>query len=234
MIVAGLAKVVYNGAAVPNYTFLNATTWGNPQQQALYAAAYKPYQVAGATWGSSSAIAKAKQLVKQSGYHGQPIVIGTLAGDATLSETAQLIQQQGQQIGLTMKIDALQPIQYSNATVEAKARHGLDLLLVVGFNIANDPLEPLGFELLPGSPYNYGGYNNPQVTMLLNQARSQLNPTKSAQLVIQAQSIYEKAWPAATLLNIAEISYLSNRLSGAVTSFPYLLTPSLASIGAAG
>jgi peptide/nickel transport system substrate-binding protein len=231
---AALAKVVYNGAAVPNYTFLNATTWGDPAQRALYATAYKPYAAVGATWGDAASLAKAKQLVKQSGYHDQAIVIGTLAGDATLSETAQLLQQEGEQIGLNMKIDTLQPIQYSNATTEAKARQGLDLLLVVGFNIANDPLEPLDFELLPGSPYNYGGYDNAQVTKLLNEASLQDDPTKSAALVIQAQSIYEKAWPAATLLNLDEISYLSRTLSGAVTSFPYLLTPSLASIGAAG
>jgi peptide/nickel transport system substrate-binding protein len=230
---AALAKVVYNGAAQPNYTFLNATTWGNKAQQALYAAAYKPFQTAGATWGTDAALTKARQLVKHSGYQHQPIVIGTLAGDATLSQTAQLIQQQGEEIGLNIKIDALQPIQYSDATAEAKARQGLDLLLVVGFNIANDPIEPLDFELLPGSPYNYGNYNDPQVAKLLKEASLQVDPVKSAQLVIQAQSIYEKAWPAATLLNLDEVTFLNKTLSGAVTSFAYLLTPSLASIGGA-
>jgi peptide/nickel transport system substrate-binding protein len=230
---SGLAKVVYNGAAQPNYTFLNSTTW-DPQAAAQYAAAYKPYAAAGAKWGTSQALARARKLVKASGYHGQPIVLATLAGDATLSETAQLIQQEGQQIGLKIRIDALPAIQYSNATVYAKDRQGLDLLLVVGFNIADDPLEPLGFELVPGSPYNYGGYDNPAVTKLLTQARGVYDPGKRAQLVLRAQSIYEKDWPAATLLNIDEISYLNKRLSGMVTSFAYMSIPSLAAIGAAG
>lgn len=104
----------------------------------------------------------------------------------------------------------------------------------MSFNVADDPLEPLGFDLLPGSFYNYTNYSNPQVTRLLTKARQTYDPSARAALVIQAQSLYEKQWLGGTLLNLDEISYLNKRLSGAVTSFPYMLTPSLASVGKAG
>ena len=228
-----LAHVVYHDAATPNYTLLNVRTW-DPTALAQYQAAYAPYAKAGATWGSAQAIATGKKLVAASGYHGQPIVLATLAGDQTLGEVAQLIQQQAKLVGLNVVISPLQPIQYSNASTSAKARQGLDLLLAVSFNVADDPLEPLGFDVLPGSFYNYTNYNNPQVTRLLTQARQTYDPAARAKLIIQAQSIYEKQWLGGTLLNLDEISYLNSRLSGAVTSFPYMLTPSLASVGKAG
>jgi peptide/nickel transport system substrate-binding protein len=228
---AAIARVVYNDAAEPNYTFLNTPTW-DPASTALYAAAYRPFARAGATWGTSASTEADRKLVAASGYKGQPLVLATLAGDASLDESAQVIQQEAKAVGINIKIQSLQPIQYSNATVTAKARQGLDLILVVGFNLAQDPLEPLLFELLPGSAYNYSGYNNPEVTSLLNRATQTFNPAARASLIIKAQSIYEKQWPAATLLNLDEISFLNDRLSGAVTSFSYLMTPSLASIGA--
>jgi peptide/nickel transport system substrate-binding protein len=229
---AAIAKIVYNGAATPNYTFLNTNTW-DPAARTQFVAAYAPFAAAGSTWGTASAIAAGKKLVAASGYRGQPIVLATLAGDATLSEAAQVIQQNARAVGLNIRISALQPIQYSNATTSTKARQGIDLLLVVGFNIADDPLEPLLFELLPGSPYNYSNYDNPEVVSLLTKASQTFDPATRAAMVIKAQSIYEKAWPAATLLNLDEVSYLNDRLSGAVTSFAYLMGPSLAAIGAA-
>ena len=228
-----LAHVVYHGAATPNYTLLNMRTW-DPAALTQYRAAYAPYARAGATWGTAQALAAGKKLVAGSGYHGQPIALATLAGDETLNEVAQLIQQQAKLVGLNVAIHPLQPIQYSNASTSPKARQGLDLLLSTAFNVADDPLEPLGFDLLPGSFYNYTNYSNPQVTRLLTKARQTYDAAARAALVIQAQSIYEKQWLGSTLLNVDEISYLNKGLSGAVTSFPYMLTPSLAAVGKAG
>lgn len=230
---SALAQVVYHGAATPNYTILNTPTF-DPGALPLYRAAYAPYARAGATWGTPSAIAAGKKLVAAAGYHGQPIVMATLAGDATLSEDAQLIQAEAKQVGLNVVIRPLQPTQYSTASTSAKARQGLDLLLSSSFNVAADPLEPLGFEVLPGSFYNYTNYNDPQVRQLLTKALETYDPTARARMVIDAQSIYEKQWLDATLLNLDEVVFLNNRLSGIVTSFPYMLTPSLASIGKAG
>jgi peptide/nickel transport system substrate-binding protein len=228
-----LAHVVYHDAATPNFTLLNTRTW-DPSGLAQYQAAYAPYAQAGATWGTAQALTAGKKLVAASGYHGQPIVLATLAGDETINEVAQLIQQQAKLVGLNVAIRPLQPIQYSNATISAKARQGTDLLLAVSFNGADDPLEPLGFDVLPGSVFNYSNYSDPKVTQLLTEARQTYDPAARAALIIRAQSIYEKQWLGGTLLNLDEISFLNHRLSGAVTSFPYMLMPSLASVGRAG
>ena len=92
--------------------------------------------------------------------HGQPIVMATLAGDATSSQIAQLMQAEAKQAGINVEIKPLQPIEYSNATVDPKARQGLDVMLAVSFNGAPNPLEPMRFDYLPDSFYNYTGYDN--------------------------------------------------------------------------
>ena len=228
---AALARIVYHGAATPNYTVLNTNSW-DPAALPQWKRAYQPYARAGAAWGTPKVIAAGKKLVADSGYRGQPIVLATLAGDVTLNEVAQLIQQQARAVGLNVKIDPLQPIQYSNAGTTAKARQGLDLLLAVSFNVSTDPLEPLEYYFLPGSAYNYTNYNDPRVARLLRAASRTFPAAARARLIIKAQSIYEKQWVNSSLLNLDEITFLNSRLSGAITSFAYLLTPSLASVGA--
>lgn len=229
---AALASVVYHGAARPIYTELTPESW-DPAARAQWAKAYQPFVKAGSTWGSSQTLAADKKLVKASGYHGTPITLATLAGDATLDEVAQLIQQQAKLVGLNVAIRSLQPIQYANAGTSAKARQGLDLILGTSFNVAKDPIEQMTFDVLPDSYYNYTHYSNPQVTRDIAQARASYSASRQASLLINAQSIYEKQWLYAPLLDLDEISYLNNDLSGAWTSFPYMLTTSMASIGAA-
>ncbi len=229
---AALARVVYHGAAQPIYTQLTPESW-NPAAHAQWEKAYEPYAKAGASWGSAQSVAADKKLVSSSGYHGTPITLATLAGDATLDEVAQLIQQQAKLIGLNVTIRSLQPIQYANAGTSAKARAGLDLILGTSFNVAQDPIEQMTFDVLPDSYYNYTHYSNPQVTRDIAEARASYSPRRQASLLINAQSIYEKHWLSATLLDLDEISYVNNELSGAWTSFPYMLTTSMASIGAA-
>jgi len=227
-----LAEVVFHGAAEPNYTLLAKNTF-DPEAEALWEAAYKPYEEAGEKFGSSEALEEAKKLVEESEYNGEPIVFIVQAGDITGRDVAQLIQQQADQIGLKVTIKTLPAIQYAEAVSNPEARQGADLSASLSFNVAKDPLEPIPFNVLPGSFYNYTEYENPQVTKLLETAKETLDPKKRNELTIKAQSIYEKEVPATTLLDQDEISFLNKKLSGMTTSFAYMNTPSLALIGAA-
>ena len=224
----GLAKAVFNGAATPNYTLLSTNSW-DPEAKDVWQSAYAPYQEAGRLDDAA-----AKKLVDASGYDGTPLKFITLSGDVTQRQIAQVVQQQAQAIGVKIQIEALQPTQYSEVFLSAKAREPYDLGLAIGFNSLPDPVEPVGFFVMPESFYNFTNYENPEVAELVTQAKQTLDAKERSELMVKAQEIYERDHVATSLLNKHEVMYLSNRLSGATTSITYLFEPSLAKIGAAG
>jgi peptide/nickel transport system substrate-binding protein len=232
-----LASAAYSGAATPNYTQMNLDSWKNGSwpaaAQKIWSTAYAGLERQEQSWGTPAAISAAKTLAAKAGYHGQPIVLATLAGDATLAEVAGLIQGWAQEAGLNVQIKPLQPLAYDNASYSAQYRTGLDLLLGTSFNVAPNPLEPMGLTYTPGDPYNYTNYSNPQVTADINDALATSNLVEQARLLTHAQSIYEPAYWSQTLLQFDEIMFLKNGLGGATASFAYLNEPSLAIIGKA-
>ncbi|MFF5359668.1 ABC transporter substrate-binding protein [Streptomyces scabiei] len=224
---AALAKVVFSGAGEANYTYLPRSTW-DPGARGVYQDAYGAYEKSNAY-----DVDAAKKLVESVGAPAKPVKLVTLAGDATQSQLAQLIQQQAKAIGLTVQIRALQPLQYGAVFVDPSARKDIDLLLSVGFNQVADPLEQLGLTLLPDATYNYTGYDDPAVTDALAKAQQSDNATERAKLIVAAQKVYEAENLTTSLVGLNEVSYLSNRFSGATTSFAYMFQPSLALIGPA-
>ena len=59
------------------------------------------------------------------------------------------------------------------------------------------------------------------------------DPIARAKLEIAVQQGFESSLAAESILQLDEVVYLNSKLSGAITSFAYLDSPSLASIGAA-
>ena len=207
---------------------LSSNSW-DPDAKQQWADAYPPYEKA-----NKLSVDQAKALVDKSGAAGAKLKLIVLGGDATQSQMAQVIQEAASSIGVTVEIVALQPTQYSDAGVNAAARKNYDLMFAVGFNGLPDPVEPVPFFVQKGSVYNYTDYSNPQVDALINKARQTFDAQERTKLMVQAQTIYERERVATSLLNKNEILFLSNKLTGATVSFPYLFEPSLARIGAAG
>ncbi|MBG0817813.1 ABC transporter substrate-binding protein [Planomonospora sp. ID82291] len=224
---AAIAKVVYHGAAQPNYTELTPASWPNAERD-IYQADYD-------TWAAARSfdLEAAKRLVKQSSYDGRALVLAIQAGDQAASRIAQLFQQQAKAIGVTVTIQAMQPLVFDQAGYDATKRKGIDLLYGASFNSSQNPLEPLGFGLLPGQPYNYTDFDDPQVTKLLNDARSSFDARERAKLIVQAQEIYEPVTGTIPLVSTNTATFINHRLTGAITSFAYWSTPQMAFIGAA-
>lgn len=221
----GIAKAIYHGAATPLYSYVTPTTWPN-EQKSLYQAAYDKLQRE-----RTFDPAKAKQLVAESGYAGQPIVLAITAGDETQTRIAQLIQQQGKQAGITIEIRSLQPLVMSQAGYDAKKRKGLDLMFSESFNGVQDPVEPLGFTFLPDGFYNYTAFSDPTVTNNLNRARQTFDGVERAKFIIAAQNTYEEANVSIQIVSNNTVTFLRNGLTGAVTSFAYWAMPQMAYVG---
>lgn len=222
----GIAEVVFSGAAQPAWTMVTPSSW-DPEGTDVWAEAYKPFEEAG-----RMSVDDATALVAESGYTGTPLVLSVLSGDVTQNQLAQVIQESANEIGVTIEIKTLQPTVYSEALVDGRVDAG-DLIITPSFNLTADPLEQIPYYVDPSSPYNYTGYEDPEVIALVAQARQTLDPTARAQLLVQAQEKYEAAYEFTSMVQKDEVLFLNNRLAGAPTTLDYLLEPSLALVGSA-
>lgn len=222
----GIAEVVFSGAAQPAWTMVTPSSW-DPEGTDVWAEAYKPFEEAG-----RMSVDDATALVAESGYTGAPLVLSVLSGDGTQNQLAQVIQESANEIGVTIEIKTLQPTVYSEALVDGRVDAG-DLIITPSFNLTADPLEQIPYYVDPSSPYNYTGYEDPEVIALVAQARQTLDPTARAQLLVQAQEKYEAAYEFTSMVQKDEVLFLNNRLAGAPTTLDYLLEPSLALVGSA-
>ena len=220
-----IAQGVYNGSAEANYTELAQAAW-DPAAKSQYGRAYQAFKTANAYNPSL-----ASSLVKKSGYAGQTLTLAILSGDATQLAVAQVIQAELGQAGIKISIDQMQPIAYSNASYEASARKGIDLLLGYNFNQVADPLEFIGLGIQPDGPYNYTDFTSATAWADLTQARQTFDAAARTKLVLGAQALSEADYEGSSLVETDEVSFLNKSLTGATTSFPYMFEPSLAYIG---
>ena len=229
-----LAKGPFHGAAEPNYTALNTSAWDNPSTgdaaRTLWQEAYDAFAEEREGWGSDEAVAEAKELASEGGYTNEEITLAVPAGDQTFSQMALLIREQAGKAGFKVTIRSLDPASYSAATTDPAARADIDLYLNLSFNVAPDPIEAVT-TFVPGTYFNFIGYDNPEVTSLITKARAADDSAAAAADLIAAQATYEQNYGFQALVQLNEISFLKKGLGGMTTSFAYLNQPSLASIG---
>jgi peptide/nickel transport system substrate-binding protein len=229
-----LAKGPFHGAAEANYTALNTSAWDNPStgdaDRTLWQEAYDVFAEEREGWGSDAAVAEAKELASEGGYSNEEITLAVPAGDQTFSQMALLIREQAGKAGFKVTIRSLDPASYSAATTDPAARADIDLYLNLSFNVAPDPLEAVT-TFVPGTYFNFIGYDNPEVTSLITKARAATDSAAAAGDLIAAQTTYEQNYGFQALVQLNEISFLKKGLGGMTTSFAYLNQPSLASIG---
>ena len=221
-----LAEKVFNGAAQAAYTLVWSGTW-DVDQRDKYSEAEKTYREI-----NKYDLDAAKRLVEESSYDGQELVMTIQTGDETMSLVAQYIQQQAKQIGVTVKINPVQAVDYTTQTYDAEARKGTDILIGPTYNGYPDPLEGIGYIFEKDGVYNWSGFDDPKVNKLLGQARGTFDSAERVDLVLEAQEIYEPEYPEPSLVSLYEVSFLSDELTGMVTTTAYQRTPSMALIGA--
>ncbi|MFI8890465.1 ABC transporter substrate-binding protein [Streptomyces paradoxus] len=223
-----LGTAVFHNSASPLYTFIPPSGWDAEAKQ-TYRSAYDKLDKPGPDGDPDAA----KKELARSPLKNTTVTIGVAAGDATEVTTATLIQEQARTIGLKVQVKQLQPLQFSTAFYDAKAREGLDFLLTKGFLSVADPLDYLALGPVPKGQFNWVGWNDTKTADLIAKARQTTDAAQRAALIVRAQARYEAVAWSVPLLSINEVTYLNKRVTGAPLTTAAIFQPSLAVIGSA-
>ena len=215
---------VFNGAAVANKTIIPSTAW-DPEAIDVYKQAYD------ALPSLTPDVAAAKQIVASTPGADKPMVMAVLAGDQRELQLASVVQQAAKDIGMTIDLKQLQPMDMSNYFYVPEYRKGIDMGMTLGFLDVPDPLDYTSYFFGKGALFNWIGYSNPSAEKQLELARQTLDATERATLITEAQASYTADVPVIPLAMDAEILFMSSKVSGAPVSFTYMWIPSLAMVG---
>jgi peptide/nickel transport system substrate-binding protein len=222
----GIIDTVYKGAALMPKSLSPPGTWGYGRD--VFSSAYDELP------DMTQDVAKAKQLVKDAGATGETITLGMSSELANIATEASAYKSAAESIGLKAQLKSVSAANYINFFIDAAARKDIDGFFTVNYGDYADPAGLLGTLVLPTGSQNYSGYNNPQVTKLLNEARTTADENERAQKVADAQAIIMKDMP--WIPNAFPDSGLitSANLTGAVSSFAYMFAPWANALGGTG
>ena len=217
---------VYDGAALMPRWLANPGTFG--YGTSVFDAAYDSSPVL------NQQLANAKKLAKAAGVAGQTITIGTSSQLASISAETGAYQQAAEAIGLKVVLKSVSAADYINFFTSATARKGIDGFITVNYGDYADPAALLSTVALPGGDQNYDGFSNPQMTSLLEGARSTADPDQRAQLVAKAEELAAKLLPWIPNVQPTNVLMLSSNLTGAPASFSYMFAPWANTLGGKG
>jgi len=215
----GLAKVVFQGAAVPATTLAGPDYWG--YEADAFATAYEEFS-------ADADLEQAKQLVAEAGAPAEPIVLAVQGSSAVHEQTANLIQAAGQAIGLKIESKVIPVEQFGNLYFDENAREGLDGFFTTNYGSFADPLDVYTMFHTEDS-HNYSGWDGADEPLAA--ARATTDPAERAELVIEAQEHITKGLSWIPLAYEPVTLVQNTRISGATASFAYLYAPWAATIG---
>jgi peptide/nickel transport system substrate-binding protein len=222
----GIIDNVYKGAALLPRALSAPGTWGYGRD--VFQSAWDQLP------DMTQNLDEAKTLIQQAGVAGQTITFGMSSELANISAEASAYQAAAEAIGLKAKLKSVSAANYINFFIDPAAREGIDGFFTVNYGDYADPAALLATLVLPDGSQNYSGYENPEVTKLLNEARTTADETARAQKVADAQKLIVQdlpwipsALPLSTLVT-------SSDLTGAVPSFAYMFAPWADDLGGTG
>jgi peptide/nickel transport system substrate-binding protein len=208
---------VYHGDAQLPRTLANPGTWGYGKD------------VFQADWDKrpdpTQDLAKAKQLVQQAGAGGKTLTLGMTTEVQQLNTAANAVRSAGEAIGLKVKFKAVSAQNFINFFTDPKAREGVDGFPTVNYPDYADPAAFYNTIVMPDGSQNYDGYDDPQITKAMNDARSTADPSQRARFVAQAGDRIMQQLPWIPMAAINNVLITSSKLTGAPTSFAYMGGP---------
>jgi peptide/nickel transport system substrate-binding protein len=223
-------QTVLNGLGQSQSTFVAPFSWSGSPAADAYQAGYDALAV------PSVDLDAAKKLVEESGEDPSvPLRVAIPAGSKELSQTAAIIQSAAEQIGLTVEIDERQAADFAAIFLDPAARENIDFVATTGYTETPGVLAYPQLFLLPaelGGIFNWSGYSNDEVTGLLQQSRTSTDAQSAAETYVSAQEIFAPDMLQVTLAGSYHTTFLSNDLTGAVTSVAAYSSPWALHLGA--
>ncbi|MCD2442064.1 ABC transporter substrate-binding protein [Agromyces sp. SYSU K20354] len=173
----------------------------------------------------------AKQLAEEAGATGQEIVIATAPIAQEFAVTSQALAAAAQSIGLKATIETITPNAYTALFSDPSAREGIDLFFTSWYLSSPDPLEMYSV-LRPGEFSNYGNWDNPEFTAIVNEAIAIEDPAERSEKSAEAQRIANAELPWLPLYASPVTVFQGERITGVAPSIAYLYYPWAATIGA--
>lgn len=214
----GIAGTVYSGAADPLYTVASPGTWGYARDE--FATAYQDVVDAAQT---SEGL--------PDGADPGTVRLAYPAGDDTYSAVATILQQSAKKIGLDVEIEGIPLAQYGMLFIDPAAREPYDAFLTLNYIQVREPAFMYGMIASPGGVQNYGGYDDPDVSGLLEAAFRTIDDDERAALVIEAQKKISADLPWIPIVAMRAISYTSDRVTGIPLTFSFMGQPWAAAVG---
>lgn len=221
-----LVRNVFGGDATTLKSLVPPLAWRGDKAAAQFDAAYAALPDV-----PKPDAEKAKKLVAQARPVPRPLVAAIPAGDQRGLQALTFIQAAAKTIGVDIEIKQLQPTEMSSLFYDPSVRKGLDLVLTFGYVTMPDPASYVAESVTPRGIFNWTGYDDPEVTRLLDEARTSSDPVASAKAYAEAQALFTPTTPAVFLATTHERMFMNKRISGAPTSFAYMGMPWAAHLG---
>jgi ABC-type transport system substrate-binding protein len=158
------------------------------------------------------------------------------ADDPSTRQLATYIESQADKVGIPVEVVTLPANQSLAVAFDPELKKKYDMIVGTGYIDTGDPLTWAIWGLTPDGIFNDFGYDNPEVTELIDEARQTSDGDTRAELLGQVQEIaYAEDYASLMISVLAERLYLGNRVAGVPASLPsYLYYPWSRDLGAAG
>jgi peptide/nickel transport system substrate-binding protein len=221
-----IIDAVYKGAALMPKWLANPGAFG--YGTAVFDRAYQ------ASPALTQNLAEARKLIAQAGVAGQTITIGTSSEVSSIAFETAAYQQAAVAIGLKVTLKSVSAQDFINFFTDPSYRKGVDMFPTVNYGDYADPAALLDTVAVPGADQNYDNYSDPEMTALLNQARSTANPDQRAALVAKAEQRAAQTLPWIPTVDPTNVLVMSSKLTGATGSFAYMFAPWASALGGVG
>jgi peptide/nickel transport system substrate-binding protein len=213
----GIIDTVFQGAGSIPHAAAASGTWGYAQSS--FKSAYD------ALPAMTQDLSKAKADAKAAGIVGQTITIGTSSGIPTVQTETLAVQQAAEAIGLKVKLKNVSPSNYINFFIDPKYFGSVDMFSTINYGDYADPAALYNSFAMPGGSQNFSGYDNQQVTEVMNAARGEADPAKRAQDVIAAQKVITEQLVWIPLVAPNTVLVMNDKVTGPPSTFSFMFSP---------
>ena len=222
-----IAETIFKGTAEAVRSQFYPSTWGYAED--VYKQGYEALPEATAD------LAKAEEFVAKVDDL-RPLTLLSNADDTAAKQLAVYLQSEAQKVGIEIEIKELPAPQFIAAAFDRKRLAEYDISLsTTGYIDLAEPVVWGYLVLSADGVFNSAGYDNPQVTKWVGEARETEDPTKRAELMVKVQKqAYDVDVASIPLVNMGERLFMGSSISGAIPSLtPQLYSPWALELGAA-